>query len=1185
MALAFCAPAQAAATTASTSRDGGHTVSPAAAPSTFAYDAPLLGGGRADILPTAVDDSRIVTEDDPATPFNVLANDTNADGGPKLIASVTQSANSGTVVITASGSGLTYQPAANYCNTGGPLDTFSYTLNGGSSATVSVAVRCVDDQPVAVDDTKILTEDAPPGQVYVRANDTDVDGGPAIIVVSVGNPAHGTAAVDGHGLTYEPDPDYCNTGGPMDTFTYTLRGGSSATVSMHVRCVDDPPVAFDDTKTLSEDMPANQVYVRANDTDVDGGPAIIVVSVSDPAHGTAAVDGHGLTYQPDPDYCNTGGPMDTFTYTLRGGSSATVSMRIRCVEDAPIADDETFDGANAAVGNTSFVVDAPPDGPPSVSGPKKVVTGDILAGDADPDGPGPLVVSAGSFSSAAGGTVVLEADGDFTFTPAPGSSCISASDFFDYTISDQTARTDTGRVTISFAGCVWYARNDAPAGTGTSTAPFDTLAAAESASGPGHTIFVFDGDNTTTGYSAGIDLKADQRLIGEAATLQIGSAVLHAANAGARPKITDNNADVVALASNNTVRGIEIDPQGTGGGIAGGAGDNGGTIGDVRIVDTAVGGTQASLELSATTGTFAISDLTVDSSAATGLTGGSIGVLLSNAGSVNFAAVGTNSITTVGARGLAVASTNMGAGSVFDEMTVTGSASGGVSMINTSGTTTFGDGSGTDLALATSGAAAAFLLDNAGAVTVPSSGTANVNATGGPAVDVSSMSGPALAFDSVSSTSSATSGIRLTGLGSATFSVTGGPGCTSVATCSGGAIQNATSAGIDVVNVGGSVTLAGMYVSGGSDDGIRATTVDDIDVIDSAVVNNGNSHAVGAEERGLDYLNVTGTPQILRTTVSGSDDSNAHIRNTVGTTALGIGQSTFSDSKTNAGLRLRGEGPSVMNATVTASVFSLNADPGFSMEADSPNAAQQTLRFDDNDVSGGSANAVSARPQISISAGGNSAVKATVTNNDIKSAAGHEIILNTLASHTGTFDAKVNGNDIGDSQPGTLDPLPDEGTSIDGWAHGDGVNRMEIRNNTIADWGRRAMGLSLTDGMGDADYTVTGNALSSPDASVNVFEGISVVSGAASGDASDVCVDMESNDMDGIGRNGGPDIALDHAAGNVLRFADFNDTSVANLQTNLRGKNVASPALTVQAFSLGPDATTDTACDLPVGTP
>ena len=72
----------------------------------------------------AVDDSATVAEDSGASAIDVLANDTDTDGGPRSVASVTQPAN-GTVVITGGGSGLTYQPNPNYCNSqaGGAPDT------------------------------------------------------------------------------------------------------------------------------------------------------------------------------------------------------------------------------------------------------------------------------------------------------------------------------------------------------------------------------------------------------------------------------------------------------------------------------------------------------------------------------------------------------------------------------------------------------------------------------------------------------------------------------------------------------------------------------------------------------------------------------------------------------------------------------------------------------------------------------------------------------------------------------------------------------------------------------------------------------------------------------------------------------------------------------------------------------
>jgi VCBS repeat-containing protein len=914
---------------------------------TFTYT--LNGGSTATVSmtvtcddpPTAVADSATVTEDAAASAVGVLGNDTDSDGGPKVIASASDPAH-GTVAITGGGSGLTYRPDADYCNTppGSDLDTFTYTLNGGSTATVTMTVTCVDDAPVAVDDAETVAEDDPATAVDVLANDTDVDAGP-ITITSITQPANGTVAMTGigTGLTYAPDANYCNDADPasVDTFTYTLNGGSAGTVSMTVTCVadpptlttsagpaaytenaaaavvddgvtilnpdgvtidggsveltgnaeaadalawtdndpddtitegvssahtvvltgdgtaaqyaaalqavtyestsdnpstlprtvtfsvstsagpasdtigiqviavDDPPAAVADSTTVLEDAAATAVPVLTNDTDVDAGPRTIA-SASNPADGTVALTGGepgahtGLTYQPDPNFCTDppGTTPDTFTYTLNGGSTATVSVTVTCVNDAPVADDETFSAASSAVGNTELVVNDSTDGAPANPRPHKGISGDLLAGDTDIDGPGPLVVVPGTITSNDGGTVVLEADGDFTYTPAAATSCTDTSDFFDYTVTDQdtpTAGTDTGRVTIAITDCVWYVDNTATGDdAGTSAEPFATLAQAQAASGIGDTIFVFAGDGTTTGYASGIDLLAAQRLIGEIADLTVGSDMLWTGAPGARPAITADGADVVVLAAGNTVRGLLIDPQGTGGGIAGGPGDASGTIADVRIVDTGTAGTQPALELDGTSGSFAISDLVVDNAAATGQTSGSIGVRLNNAGTVGFASPGTISIKTKGAKGLDATGTNLGLGSVFDDITVTGSGTGAVSMTTTTGTTTF---SNLDLTT-TSGATGAFVLNNAGTVTVSAAGTANISATGGPAVDVTGTAGAVLDLDTVTSTNSAGDGVNLGGLAAGTFSAN----FTS-------AITNAAAVAFDLDGGAGAVTYNG----------------------------------------------------------------------------------------------------------------------------------------------------------------------------------------------------------------------------------------------------------------------------------------------------------------------------------------------------------------------------------------
>ena len=86
--------------------------------------------------PTAVDDAATVAEDSAATTIDVLANDTDVDGGPKTIASVTDPAN-GTVVITGGGDRASpTRRTRTTATTARRPDTFTYTLNGGSTATV-----------------------------------------------------------------------------------------------------------------------------------------------------------------------------------------------------------------------------------------------------------------------------------------------------------------------------------------------------------------------------------------------------------------------------------------------------------------------------------------------------------------------------------------------------------------------------------------------------------------------------------------------------------------------------------------------------------------------------------------------------------------------------------------------------------------------------------------------------------------------------------------------------------------------------------------------------------------------------------------------------------------------------------------------------------------------------------------
>jgi hypothetical protein len=193
----------------------------------------------------------------------------------------------------------------------------------------------VDIAPIAENDSQTIIEDLGVVFIPVLNNDNDVDGGIKIIE-SFSQAAHGTVGTQGPNISYSPDSNYCNDGMASDDFTYTLNGGSQATVSITVTCVNDLPEANSDYFSVLEDITVAQLNVLANDSDVDGGgDEILVASVIQPTNGTVSFTSLNVSYQPDANYCNTSLTHDTFSYTLTSGSSTTVDVRVICVNDTP----------------------------------------------------------------------------------------------------------------------------------------------------------------------------------------------------------------------------------------------------------------------------------------------------------------------------------------------------------------------------------------------------------------------------------------------------------------------------------------------------------------------------------------------------------------------------------------------------------------------------------------------------------------------------------------------------------------------------------------------------------------------------------------------------------------------------------------------------------------------------------
>lgn len=102
-----------------------------------------------------------------------------------------------------------------------------------------------------------------------------------------------------------------------------------------------PPTAQDDTAETSEDVVV-AIDVLANDSDPDG-DTLAVANDAEAGNGTVEVGADGLlTYTPDPDFNG----IDTLTYTIddgRGGrETASVSVTVNAVNDAPVINDAAF---------------------------------------------------------------------------------------------------------------------------------------------------------------------------------------------------------------------------------------------------------------------------------------------------------------------------------------------------------------------------------------------------------------------------------------------------------------------------------------------------------------------------------------------------------------------------------------------------------------------------------------------------------------------------------------------------------------------------------------------------------------------------------------------------------------------------------------------------------------------------
>ncbi|TNC74607.1 Ig-like domain-containing protein [Rubellimicrobium roseum] len=417
--------------------------------------------------PLADDDTVTVAAGESGT-LAVLADDTDADGDTLSLWSFTQGAN-GSVVRNADGT-LTYTPRAGFSGT----DSFGYTaidgLGGRDAGTVSVNVQAAAAAAVEMWLIDPLTDQRVGRIADGQSIDPDLLSGGQYSIEVVPDPSLGARSVKltlGSQVRIEGAAPYALFGdssgnfagvalpsGPQTLLVQVYSGTNASGTLLFDQALDysfvapapnAAPVAGDDVATGAEDA-AITVSVLGNDRDSDGG-VLSVTAVTQGANGAVAVNANGtLTYTPKANFFGT----DSFTYTVSDGQggtdTASVSVTVSPVNDAPVAGDDT--GRTAA---------------------GQAVTVSVLGNDSDVDGG---TLSVGSVTQGANGAVVKNADGTLTYTPRAG---FSGADSFTYTVSDGQGGTDTASVAVTV---------DPAAGA--------TLVAAVNAGGPAFTAA--DGD-------------------------------------------------------------------------------------------------------------------------------------------------------------------------------------------------------------------------------------------------------------------------------------------------------------------------------------------------------------------------------------------------------------------------------------------------------------------------------------------------------------------------------------------------------------------------------------------------------------------------------------------------------------------------------------------------------------------
>lgn len=838
-------------------------------------------------------------------------------------------------------------------------------------------------------------------------------------------------------------------------------------------------------------------------TDLHGNPVptpSVTWTSSNPA--VATVDASGLA---------TGVATGAATITAAsGGASGSATLSVFNPNTPPVALPDTFE----AIGNVTVPVAAP----------------GVLANDTDGEG-NPLSTVADTITTTSGGTVVLGADGGFTYLSPAG---FTGEDGFTYTVTDGTDSA-SATVTVTSPYRVWYVDNAGTApGDGRDASPFTTLKAGEAASTAGETIFVRAGNGTAAGYDEGIILKTGQSLTGQGisasvtATLNGQTVVLLAA--GSAPALTSPSGTTVQLATDNVVQGVDVGSS-AGAGIGGtgfgtltvaavNVGANGGPALDLSSGDvfgafgslSSTTATGAGIRLLGVGGSFTASGGTVNVSggatAGVEVTGGAGtfsygGDVVATGPLAVFVANRTGGALTFGgtiaSTGNGIGVQNNGGGTIaFNgaSKTLSTGANAGVRLLNNTGAAiSFGGGG---LAVSTAGATA-FEATGGGTLTVTGAGNTLVS-TGAAALRVegTSIGGAGLSFRSVSA-SGAVNGIILVGTGGVNGLQVTGTGSAG----SGGTISGMSGDGVrleDVTNV----FLSSVAITGNQGSGISGVDVEGFALNGSAVL--GNTDNAAADEAGVRFDNLSGGASISGSEIAGSIEDNVRVVNTTGVLTLTVTGTTIRDNAAAAtgqdGLRLVSGGNAQMTVNVSGSDLVGNRATGILSTTEGAGVLNVT-------VTGGSLR----NNNVGLNFVHGSSGALTFNVLDVPVITGHAsspVNVNRLATAGAgsTFSGTISGNTIGTA--GVPGSGATAGPGVRVVSNGpSGTVTVAVTDNTIREVNNRGIDVLARDGGSTINATIRDN-----DVVVSgglALEAIRVDAGALTTDAVTVCADIRGN--------------------------------------------------------------------------